>query len=179
MQFFCILVLYWSGGHCCSMHCDLFQDLFCTPKFRWICRLILLRGLFFQAWGSLTSMNSQTRTPSLKSLPKDSWFLRPEKSIDFSRVWTREYWIPWRTCYPETTEVNFMCTWLDTNIFISFQIELLILGTYFLELYFYHICIYVSLTAFLFKVLIFPHLFLNLLLFKTSFMKSYDTLKSK
>ena len=42
--------------------------------------------------------------PSLKSLPEDlcSGFLRPEKSIDLSRVWTHEPWISRRARYPET-----------------------------------------------------------------------------
>ena len=66
----------------------------------WICRLnfaqrpifsglsffnepeILLRCLFFRAWVFLTSLKSQTRDPSLKSLPEDlcSGFLCPEKN---------------------------------------------------------------------------------------------------
>ena len=50
-----------------------FQDLLCTPEFRtWIHRLILLRALFVQAWGSLTSLKSQTRDPRLK-VPPDIW----------------------------------------------------------------------------------------------------------
>ena len=47
----------------------------------WICRLNFAH-LFFQAWGSLTSLKSRTRDPQLKvSLPEDlcSGFLRPEK----------------------------------------------------------------------------------------------------
>ena len=36
----------------------------------WICQLILLRSLFFQAWGSLRSLKSQTREPRLKIPPK-------------------------------------------------------------------------------------------------------------
>ena len=61
-----------------------FLDLLCSPDLdnrTWICQLNFLRGLFFQAWGSLTSLKSQTRAPSLKSLPEDlcSGFLRPEK----------------------------------------------------------------------------------------------------
>ena len=40
----------------------------------------MLRGLFFQAWGSFTSLKSQTRVPQLK-IPEDlCWrFLHPEK----------------------------------------------------------------------------------------------------
>ena len=59
--------------------------IYCAPPNlgirTWICQLNLLRGPFFQAWGSLMSLKSQTRDPSLKSLPEDlcSGFLRPEK----------------------------------------------------------------------------------------------------
>ena len=48
----------------------------------WICRLnFTQRLIFFQAWGSFTSLKSQTRDPSLKSLPENLCleFLRPEK----------------------------------------------------------------------------------------------------
>ena len=43
--------------------------------------------------------------------PEDlcSGFLRSEKSIDLSRVWTREPWISRRARYPETTEADFRC----------------------------------------------------------------------
>ena len=68
----------------------------------------MLRGLFFQAWGCLTNLKSQTRTPSLKSLPEDlcSVFVGPEKIIYLSEVWTREPWISGRARYPETTEAD-------------------------------------------------------------------------
>ena len=47
--------------------------IYCAPSNlgirTWICRLNLLRGLFFQAWGSLTSLKSQTRYPQVKVPP--------------------------------------------------------------------------------------------------------------
>ena len=47
---------------------------YCTPPNLGIartcmCRLILLRGIFFQAWRSLTSLKFQTREPQLKVNP--------------------------------------------------------------------------------------------------------------
>ena len=74
------IVLYWRGGHCCPMHCDLF-NIFCAPlnlgiTRTWICRLILLRGLFFRL--EIIRLG----IPSLNSLPEDlcSGYLRPEKN---------------------------------------------------------------------------------------------------
>ena len=49
-----------------------FWDLLCSPNVdtrTWICRLILLRDLFFQVRGSLTSLKSQTRDPQPKIPP--------------------------------------------------------------------------------------------------------------
>ena len=49
-----------------------FWDLLCSPNLdtrTWICRLNFFRGLFFQAWGSLTSLKSQSRDPQLKVPP--------------------------------------------------------------------------------------------------------------
>ena len=84
--------MFWWGGHFCPMHCDPFK-IYCAPPNlgitrRWIRRLNFAQRPFFQAWGSLTSLKSQTRDPSFKSLPEDlcSGFLRPEKSIDLSRI---------------------------------------------------------------------------------------------
>ena len=67
------IVLYWWGGYCCPMHCDLFK-IYCAPPNlgitrTWIRRLISLRGLYFQAWGSSTSLKSQTRDPQHKVSP--------------------------------------------------------------------------------------------------------------
>ena len=71
------------------------------------------QSYFFQTWGSLMSLKSQTRDPQLKVLPGvlvlrifTSW----KKSIVLSRVWTRETWISRRTRYPETTEADLRCT---------------------------------------------------------------------
>ena len=67
------------------------------------------KAYFFQASGSLTSLKSQTQHPQLKS---PSWrtcaqdFYVLKKSIDLSRVWTREPWISRRARYLETTEAD-------------------------------------------------------------------------
>ena len=50
---FFFLYLFWYGGHCCPMHCDLFKIYCASPNLgirTWICRLNFARGLFFQAW---------------------------------------------------------------------------------------------------------------------------------
>ena len=62
------IVLYWWGGHCCPMHCALFK-IHCAPPNlgitrTWIYRLILLRGLFFQAWRSNESEISDSGPPA-------------------------------------------------------------------------------------------------------------------
>ena len=52
-----------------------FLKIYCAPPNlgitrTWICRLnFFLRVLFFQAWGSLTSLKSQSRDPQLKVPP--------------------------------------------------------------------------------------------------------------
>ena len=75
----------------------------------WICWLNVGRGLFFQAWGSLTNLKSQTRNPQLK-VPLGGLVLRIFTSwknpSDLSRVWTREPWISKRARYPENTLPN-------------------------------------------------------------------------
>ena len=47
----------------------------CVPPYlgirTWICRLNFAQRPFFLAWGSLTSLKSQTQAPSIKSLPED------------------------------------------------------------------------------------------------------------
>ena len=104
---YCIvcIALYWRGGLCCPTHCDSFQ-IYCAPPSlgitrTWICRLNFAHTPIF--W-----------TPSLKSLPEDlcSGFLRPEKSIDLSWVWTHEPRISRWARYLETTEAgNLALTW--------------------------------------------------------------------
>ena len=45
IRLYCI-VLYWRGGHCCPMHCDLFK-IYCART--WICRLnVAQRPIFFR-----------------------------------------------------------------------------------------------------------------------------------
>ena len=64
----------------------------------------MLRGLFFQAWGSLKILKFQIRDPQLKFPPGGLVLMK--KSIDLTRVWTREPWISRRARYPETTEAD-------------------------------------------------------------------------
>ena len=64
--FFCILYLFWYCCHCCPMHCDLLRSVVLPREYA---DYFFLRGLFFQAWGSLTSLKSQTRGPQLKVPP--------------------------------------------------------------------------------------------------------------
>ena len=75
--------------------------------------------LFFQAWGSLTSLKSQTRDPQSSRRIFMSW----KKSIDLSRFWTREPCISKRARYPETTEVDYWqcnCWYRDVrSVFLS------------------------------------------------------------
>ena len=63
---YCIVLMGWS---LLPNALRPFWDLLCSPNLdirAWICRLILLRDLFFQAWSCLTSLKSQTRDPQLK-----------------------------------------------------------------------------------------------------------------
>ena len=46
-----------------------FLDLLCSPNYVNMPINFLLRGLFFQAWGSLTSLKSQTRDPQIEVPP--------------------------------------------------------------------------------------------------------------
>ena len=60
-------------GHCCPMHCNLFK-FYCAPPNlgitrTWIFRLNFAQRPIFQAWGSLTSLKSQTRDPQLEVPP--------------------------------------------------------------------------------------------------------------
>ena len=66
---FCIVLMGWS---LLSNALRPFWDLLCSPNLdtrTWICRLNFAQGPFFQAWGSLTSLKSQTRDPQLKVPP--------------------------------------------------------------------------------------------------------------
>ena len=45
-QYYCI-VLYWRGGHCCPMHCDLFK-IYCAPPNLGITRTLICRLNFAQ-----------------------------------------------------------------------------------------------------------------------------------
>ena len=110
-QWYCIVLyyslLYWMGGHCHPMHWDL-SDLLCSPNLgirTWLCRLDFAQRPIFSGLRFFNEPEISDSGP-LKSLPEDlcSGFLRPKKSIDLSRIWTREPWISRRARYPETTE---------------------------------------------------------------------------
>ena len=70
IAWYCIVLI---GCHWCPMHCDLFKIYCALPNLgitrTWICRLNLAQMHIFQAWGSLTSLNSQTRDPQLNVPP--------------------------------------------------------------------------------------------------------------
>ena len=55
------------------MHCDLLKIYYALPILgitrMWICRLNYAQRPFFQAWGSLTTLKSQTRDPQFKVPP--------------------------------------------------------------------------------------------------------------
>ena len=90
------IVLFWWGGHCCPMHCDLFE-IYCAPPNlgiirMWICRLNFAQRPIFQAWVSLTSLKSQTQDPQPK-VPAGGLVLRiitswknPSTSVGFEPV---------------------------------------------------------------------------------------------
>ena len=69
----------------------------------WIRQLNFAQKSIFQAWGTLTSLKSQTWDPQLK-VPPGGLVLK--KSIDLSQVSTCEPWILRQTHYPETTEAD-------------------------------------------------------------------------
>ena len=79
----------------------------------------MLRGLFFQAWGSLTSLKSQTRDPQLKVPPgglvlriftnlkkilRPQWGLNP-RTLDLEAR---------RALYPETIEADLLIYKINT-----------------------------------------------------------------
>ena len=89
---------------------------------------------FFLAWGSLTSLKSQTRDPQLE-VPPGGLVLRVftswKKSIYLSRVWTREPLISRRARHPETTEAYSF----SRNHSFHFSVNLFII---YCELFFSH-----------------------------------------
>ena len=110
IQKYWMYCIVWRGGHCWPMHCDLFKICCAPPNLdirMWICRLNF--AYCFQAWGSLTSLISQTRDPQFKVPPGGlcaPYFYVLKKSIDPSRVWTREPWISRQARYSETTSIE-------------------------------------------------------------------------
>ena len=84
-RLYCI-VLYWWSGHCCQMHCDLFQFFRDPPNLgitrTWIWQLNFAQRPIFSGLRFFNEPDiSDFGTPSLKSLLEDLWsgFLRPEK----------------------------------------------------------------------------------------------------
>ena len=68
-----------------------FFRIYCAPPNlgitrTWICRLNFAQRLFFQAWGSLTSLKSQTLDPQLKVLPRGKSWKNPSTSAGFEPV---------------------------------------------------------------------------------------------
>jgi hypothetical protein len=110
---FCI-VLYWRGGHCCPMHCDLFK-IYCAPPNlgirTWICRLnfaqrpIFSGSMFFNE-PEKSYLGPSAKSPSRRTCTQDFYVLK--KSIYLSRVSTREPWISRRARCPETTEADWI-----------------------------------------------------------------------
>ena len=75
-----------------------FQNLGFTRK--WICWLkFAQRPIFSGLWFF--------NEPEISDSDLCSGFLRPEKSMDLSRISTREPWISRRARYPETTEADY------------------------------------------------------------------------
>ena len=105
----CIL-LFWWGGHCCPMLCDLFK-IYCASRNlgitrTWICRLNFAQRPIFSGSRFFNEPEISDSEPKLKVPPGGlvlSIFTSWKKSIDVSRVWIREPWISRRARYPETT----------------------------------------------------------------------------
>ena len=105
------IVLYWRGGLYCPRHCDLFAIYCASPNLgtrTWIYRLkFAQRSIFLRLMSFNEPEISHSGPPSLNSLPEEAQnFYVLKKSIDLSRVWTRQPWISSRARYPETTKAD-------------------------------------------------------------------------
>ena len=130
----------------CPMHCDLFE-IYCVPRIQVLGRqyadFILLRGLFLQAWGPLTSLKSQTRDLQLK-VPPGGLVLRiftswknPSTSAGFEPA---NLGISRRSRYPEATEAAIVLIFSLFNFQLfnfSFTFILFIIYFYFSSWSFY------------------------------------------
>ena len=95
------VVLYWWGGHCCLMHCHLFK-IYCAPQNlgitrTWICRLNFVQRSIFSGLRFFNEPEISDSGPPACA----QFFYVLKKSIDLSRVWTREPWISRQAHYPE------------------------------------------------------------------------------
>ena len=69
-----IIVLYWMGGHCCQMYCDLFK-IYCAPPNlgitrTWICRLNFVQRPIFSCLRFFNRACNLTRDSQLKVPPE-------------------------------------------------------------------------------------------------------------
>ena len=115
-----VIALYWRGGHCCPMYCDLFKMFCASPNIgitrTWICQLNfaqgpIFSGLWFFNEPEISDLGPPAESPSQRTCAQDFYVLK--KSIKRSRVWTREPWISRRANYPETTDATRL--WLHVN----------------------------------------------------------------
>ena len=71
----------------------------------WVCRLNFAQsGLRFFNEPEISDSGPPAYSPTRRTCAEDFYVLK--KSIDLSRIWTREPWISRRARYPETTEVE-------------------------------------------------------------------------
>ena len=112
-----VIVLYWRGGHSCSIHCDLFSSIV-LPRIlgirTWICRLKFAQRSIFSGLGFFTSLKSQTRDPQL-TVPPGGLFLRiftsKKNASTPAGFEPPEPWISRRARYAETTQADFKEYW--------------------------------------------------------------------
>ena len=115
--------LFWWGGHCCLMHCDLFKIYCAPPNFgirTWIYRLNLTHRPIFSGLRFFNKPEISDSGPE-RTCAQDFYVLKT--SINLIRVWTREPWISRRARYPESTEVDYWCINLYRNKVSSYYGE--------------------------------------------------------
>ena len=102
----CIVLMGWS---LLSNALQPFQ-IYCAPTNlditrTWIFRLNFAQGPIFSGLKFFNEPETSDSGPSRRTCAQEFYLLK--KSIDLSRVWTREPWISRRAHYPETTEADF------------------------------------------------------------------------